>query len=198
MHKIIKKLLIISSFIFIVFTLTSCIGIGPNGIKLPKKKQIYKSLNDYLEITVPKIDEVLYYYYYYYYYEGDHLPAFDSTSCYDLQAVVTLDEVPTDIDNMLGNEKMMMKYSSERFDDCERKGKFGKYVYFLGILTGIGQEYRTILENSSNFYWTFYYEKHHSNGDTIFFMGVYLPDYNYLYLYENEYLAKYFQFVEQN
>ena len=193
MHKIIKKLLIISSFIFIVFTLTSCIGIGPNGIKLPKKKQIYKSLNDYLEITVPKIDEVLYYYY-----EGDHLPAFDSTSCYDLQAVVTLDEVPTDIDNMLGNEKMMMKYSSERFDDCERKGKFGKYVYFLGILTGIGQEYRTILENSSNFYWTFYYEKHHSNGDTIFFMGVYLPDYNYLYLYENEYLAKYCQNVEYN
>ena len=198
MHKIIKKLLIISSFIFIVYTLTSCIGIGPNGIKLPKKKQIYKSLNDYLEITVPKIDEVLYYYYYYYYYEGDHLPAFDSTSCYDLQAVVTLDEVPTDIDNMLGNEKMMMKYSSERFDDCERKGKFGKYVYFLGILTGIGQEYRTILENSSNFYWTFYYEKHHSNGDTVFFMGVYLPDYNYLYLYENEYLAKYCQNVEYN
>ena len=193
MHKIIKKLLIISSFIFIVFTLTSCIGIGPNGIILPKKKRIYKSLNDYLEITVPKIDEVLYYYY-----EGDHLPAFDSTSCYALRAVITLDEVPTDIDNMLGNEKMMMKYSSERFDDCERKGKFGKYVYFLGILTGIGQEYRTILENSSNFYWTFYYEKHHSNGDTIFFMGVYLPDYNYLYLYENEYPAKNCQNVEYN
>ena len=196
MHKIIKKLLIISSFIFIVFTLTSCIGIGPNGIKLPKKKQIYKSLNDYLEITVPKIDEVLYYYYYYY--EGDHLPAFDSTSCYDLQAVVTLDEVPTDIDNMLGNEKMMMKYSSERFDDCERKGKFGKYVYFLDIISGIKEEYEEVLYNSSNFYWTFYYEKHHSNGDTIFFMGVYLPDYNYLYLYENEYLAKYCQNVEYN
>ena len=193
MHKIIKKLLIISSFIFIVFTLTSCIGIGPNGIKLPKKKQIYKSLNDYLEITVPKIDEVLYYYY-----EGDHLPAFDSTSCYDLQAVVTLDEVPTDIDNMLGNEKMMMKYSSERFDDCERKGKFGKYVYFLDIISGIKEEYEEVLYNSSNFYWTFYYEKHHSNGDTIFFMGVYLPDYNYLYLYENEYLAKYCQNVEYN
>ena len=193
MHKIIKKLLIISSFIFIVFTLTSCIGIGPNGIKLPKKKQIYKSLNDYLEITVPKIDEVLYYYY-----EGDHLPAFDSTSCYDLQAVVTLDEVPTDIDNMLGNEKMMMKYSSERFDDCERKGKFGKYVYFLDIISCIKEEYEEVLYNSSNFYWTFYYEKHHSNGDTIFFMGVYLPDYNYLYLYENEYLAKYCQNVEYN
>ena len=191
--KLIKKICCLSSFIFIVFTLTSCIGIGPNGIILPKKKRIYKSLNDYLEITVPKIDEVLYYYY-----EGDHLPAFDSTSCYALRAVITLDEVPTDIDNMLGNEKMMMKYSSERFDDCERKGKFGKYVYFLGILTGIGQEYRTILENSSNFYWTFYYEKHHSNGDTIFFMGVYLPDYNYLYLYENEYLAKYCQNVEYN
>ena len=176
-----------------VFTLTSCIRIGPNGIILPKKKRIYKSLNDYLEITVPKIDEVLYYYY-----EGDHLPAFDSTSCYALRAVITLDEVPTDIDNMLGNEKMMMKYSSERFDDCERKGKFGKYVYFLGILTGIGQEYRTILENSSNFYWTFYYEKHHSNGDTIFFMGVYLPDYNYLYLYEYEYPAKNCQNVEYN
>ena len=191
--KLIKKICCLSSFIFIVFALTSCIGIGPNGIILPKKKRIYKSLNDYLEITVPKIDEVLYYYY-----EGDHLPAFDSTSCYALRAVITLDEVPTDIDNMLGNEKMMMKYSSERFDDCERKGKFGKYVYFLGILTGIGQEYRTILENSSNFYWTFYYEKHHSNGDTIFFMGVYLPDYNYLYLYENEYLAKYCQNVEYN
>ena len=191
--KLIKKICCLSSFIFIVFTLTSCIGIGPNGIILPKKKRIYKSLNDYLEITVPKIDEVLYYYY-----EGDHLPAFDSTSCYALRAVITLDEVPTDIDNMLGNEKMMMKYSSERFDDCERKGKFGKYVYFLGILTGIGQEYRTILENSSNFYWTFYYEKHHSNGDTIFFMGVYLPDYNYLYLFEREYHPQDFQFVEQN
>ena len=191
--KLIKKICCLSSFIFIVFTLTSCIGIGPNGIILPKKKRIYKSLNDYLEITVPKIDEVLYYYY-----EGDHLPAFDSTSCYALRAVITLDEVPTDIDNMLGNEKMMMKYSSERFDDCERKGKFGKYVYFLGILTGIGQEYRTILENSSNFYWTFYYEKHHSNGDTIFFMGVYLPDYNYLYLFEREYHPRDFQFVEQN
>ena len=193
MHKIIKKLLIISSFIFIVFTLTSCIGIGPNGIKLPKKKQIYKSLNDYLEITVPKIDEVLYYYY-----EGDHLPAFDSTSCYDLQAVVTLDEVPTDIDNMLGNEKMMMKYSSELFVDCKTRGYFGKYVYFLGILSGVKEEYKEVLYNSSNFYWTFYYEKHHSNGDTIFFMGVYLPDYNYLYLYENEYLAKYCQNVEYN
>ena len=197
MHKIIKKLLIISSFIFIVFTLTSCIGIGPNGIKLPKKKQIYKSLNDYLEITVPKIDEVLYYYYYYYY-EGDHLPAFDSTSCYDLQAVVTLDEVPTDIDNMLGNEKMMMKYSSELFVDCKTRGYFGKYVYFLGILSGVKEEYKEVLYNSSNFYWTFYYEKHHSNGDTVFFMGVYLPDYNYLYLYENEYLAKYCQNVEYN
>ena len=195
MHKIIKKLLIISSFIFIVFTLTSCIGIGPNGIKLPKKKQIYKSLNDYLEITVPKIDEVLYYYYYY---EADHLPAFDSTSCYDLQAVVTLDEVPTDIDNMLGNEKMMMKYSSELFVDCKTRGYFGKYVYFLGILSGVKEEYKEVLYNSSNFYWTFYYEKHHSNGDTIFFMGVYLPDYNYLYLYENEYLAKYCQNVEYN
>ena len=191
--KLIKKICCLSSFIFIVFTLTSCIGIGPNGIILPKKKRIYKTFSETIGITVPKIDEVLYYYY-----GGDHLPPIDSTSCYALRTVITLDEVPTDIDNMLGNEKMMMKYSSERFDDCERKGKFGKYVYFLGILTGIGQEYRTILENSSNFYWTFYYEKHHSNGDTIFFMGVYLPDYNYLYLYENEYLAKYCQNVEYN
>ena len=193
MHRIIKKILFISSFIFIVFALTSCIGVGPNGIILPKKKRIYKTFSETIGITVPKIDEVLDYYY-----GGDHLPPIDSTSCYALRTVITLDEVPTDIDNMLGNEKMMMKYSSERFDDCERKGKFGKYVYFLGILTGIGQEYRTILENSSNFYWTFYYEKHHSNGDTIFFMGVYLPDYNYLYLYENEYLAKYCQNVEYN
>ena len=30
--KLIKKLLFISSFIFIVFALTLCIGIGPNGI----------------------------------------------------------------------------------------------------------------------------------------------------------------------
>ena len=191
--KLIKKICCLSSFIFIVFTLTSCIGIGPNGIILPKKKRIYKSLNDYLEITVPKIDEVLYYYY-----EGDHLPAFDSTSCYALRAVITLDEVPTDIDNMLGNEKMVMKYSSERFDDCERKGKFGKYVYFLDIISCIKEEYEEVLYNSSNFYWTFYYEKHHSNGDTIFFMGVYLPDYNYLYLCESEYHPRDFQFVEQN
>ena len=191
--KLIKKLLFISSFIFIVFTLTSCIGIGPNGIILPKKKRIYKSLNDYLEITVPKIDEVLDYYY-----EGDHLPAFDPTSCYTLRTVITLDEVPTDIDNMLGNEKMVMKYSSERFVDCKTRGYFGKYVYFLGILSGVKEEYKEVLYNSSNFYWTFYYEKHHSNGDTIFFMGVYLPDYNYLYLYENEYLAKYCQNVEYN
>ena len=193
MHKIIKKLFFLSSFIFIVFTLTSCIGIGPNEIILPKKKQIYKSLNDYLEITVPKIDEVLDYYY-----EGDHLPAFNPTSCYTLRTVITLDEVPTDIDNMLGNEKMMMKYSSERFDDCERKGKFGKYVYFLDIISGIKEEYEEVLYNSSNFYWTFYYEKHHSNGDTIFFMGVYLLDYNYLYLFEREYHPRDFQFVEQN
>ena len=191
--KLIKKLLFISSFIFIVFALTSCIGVGPNGIILPKKKRIYKSLNDYLEITVPKIDEVLYYYY-----EGDHLPAFNPTSCYTLRTVITLDEVPTDIDNMFGNEKMMMKYSSERFDDCERKGKFGKYVYFLNIISGIKEEYEEVLYNSSNFYWTFYYEKHHSNGDTIFFMGVYLPDYNYLYLFEREYHPRDFQFVEQN
>ena len=193
MHKIIKKLLIISSFIFIVFTLTSCIGIGPNGIKLAKKKQIYKSLNDYLEITVPKIDEVLYYYY-----EGDHLPAFDSTSCYDLQAVVTLDEVPTDIVNMLGNEKMVMKKSSERFEDCERRGDFGKYVLRTGIPYDMKDEYEEILENSCNYYWTFYYEKHHTNGDTIFFMGIYLPDYNYLYLFEDEFAALYCQNVEYN
>ena len=191
--KLIKKIYCLSSFIFIVFTLTSCIGIGPNGIILPKKKRIYKSLNDYLEITVPKIDEVLYYYY-----EGDHLPAFDSTSCYALRAVITLDEVPTDIDNMLGNEKMIMKYSSELFTNCRRRGDFGKYVYFLGILSGVKEEYKEVLYNSSNFYWTFYYEKHHSNGDTIFFMGVYLPDYNYLYLCESEYHPRDFQFVEQN
>ena len=191
--KLIKKICCLSSFIFIVFTLTLCIGIGPNEIILPKKKQIYKSLNDYLEITVPKIDEVLDYYY-----EGDHLPAFNPTSCYTLRTVITLDEVPTDIDNMLGNEKMMMKYSSERFDYCERKGKFGKYVYFLDIISGIKEEYEEVLYNSSNFYWTFYYEKHHSNGDTIFFMGVYLPDYNYLYLFEREYHPRDFQFVEQN
>ena len=59
-------------------------------------------------------------------------------------------------------------------------------------------EYEEILENSCNYYWTFYYEKHHSNGDTIFFMGVYLPDYNYLYLFEREYHPQDFQFVEQN
>ena len=193
MHKIIKKLLFISSFIFIVFALTSCIGVGPNGIILPKKKRIYKTFSETIGITVPKIDEVLDYYY-----GGDHLPPIDSTSCYALRTVITLDEVPTDIDNMLGNEKMMMKYSSERFDDCERKGKFGKYVYFLDIISGIKEEYEEVLYNSSNFYWTFYYEKHHSNGDTVFFMGVYLPDYNYLYLYENEYLAKYCQNVEYN
>ena len=191
--KLIKKICCLSSFIFIVFALTSCIGIGPNGIILPKKKRIYKSLNDYLEITVPKIDEVLYYYY-----EGDHLPAFDSTSCYALRAVITLDEVPTDIDNMLGNEKMIMKYSSELFTNCRRRGDFGKYVNYTDILSGMKEDYKTILENSSNFYWTFYYEKHHSNGDTIFFMGVYLPDYNYLYLCESEYHPRDFQFVEQN
>ena len=193
MHRIIKKLLFLSSFIFIVFTLTSCIGIGPNGIILPKKKRIYKTFSETIGITVPKIDEVLYYYY-----GGDHLPPIDSTSCYALRTVITLDEVPTDIDNMLGNEKMMMKYSSERFDDCERKGKFGKYVYFLDIISGIKEEYEEVLYNSSNFYWTFYYEKHHSNGDTIFFMGIYLPDYNYLYLYEYEYPAKNCQNVEYN
>ena len=193
MHRIIKKLLFLSSFIFIVFTLTSCIGIGPNGIILPKKKRIYKTFSETIGITVPKIDEVLCYYY-----GGDHLPPFDSTSCYALRTVITLDEVPTDIDNMLGNEKMMMKYSSERFDDCERKGKFGKYVYFLDIISGIKEEYEEVLYNSSNFYWTFYYEKHHSNGDTIFFMSVYLPDYNYLYLFERECHPRDFQFVEQN
>ena len=193
MHKIIKKLFFLSSFIFIVFTLTSCIGIGPNGIILPKKKRIYKTFSETIGITVPKIDEVLDYYY-----GGDHLPPIDSTSCYALRTVITLDEVPTDIDNMLGNEKMMMKYSSERFDDCERKGKFGKYVYFLDIISGIKEEYEEVLYNSSNFYWTFYYEKHHSNGDTIFFMGIYLPDYNYLYLYEYEYPAKNCQNVEYN
>ena len=191
--KLIKKICCLSSFIFIVFTLTSCIGIGPNGIILPKKKRIYKSLNDYLEITVPKIDEVLDYYY-----EGDHLLAFDSTSCYALLTVITLDEVPTDIDNMLGNEKMIMKYSSELFTNCRRRGDFGKYVNYTDILSGMKEDYKTILENSSNFYWTFYYEKHHSNGDTIFFMGVYLPDYNYLYLFEREYHPRDFQFVEQN
>ena len=191
--KLIKKLLFISSFIFIVFTLTSCIGIGPNEIILPKKKRIYKTFSETIGITVPKIDEVLDYYC-----GGDHLPPFDSTSCDPLRAIVILDKTPADIVNMLGNEKMVMKKSSERFEDCTRRGDFGKYVYFLGILTGIGQEYRTILENSSNFYWTFYYEKHHSNGDTIFFMGVYLPDYNYLYLCESEYHPRDFQFVEQN
>ena len=193
MHRIIKKLFFISSFIFIVFTLTSCIGIGPNGIILPKKKRIYKTFSETIGITVPKIDEVLDYYY-----GGDHLPPIDSTSCYALRTVITLDEVPTDIDNMLGNEKMIMKYSSELFTNCRRRGDFGKYVNYTDILSGMKEDYKTILENSSNFYWTFYYEKHHSNGYTIFFMGVYLPDYNYLYLYENEYLAKYCQNVEYN
>ena len=116
--KLIKKLFI-SSFIFIVFTLTSCIGIGPNGIILPKKKRIYKTFSETIGITVPKIDEVLYYYY-----GGDHLPPIDSTSCYALRTVITLDEVPTDIVNMLGNEKMVMKKSSERFEDCTRRGDF--------------------------------------------------------------------------
>ena len=191
--KLIKKLLFISSFIFIVFTLTSCIGIGPNGIKLPKKKRIYKTFSETIGITVPKIDEVLDYYY-----GGDHLPPIDSTSCYALRTVITLDEVPTDIVNMLGNEKMVMKKSSERFEDCTRRGDFGKYVSRTGIPYYMKDEYKEILKNSSNFYWTFYYEKHHSNGDTIFFMGVYLPDYNYLYLFEREYHPRDFQFVEQN
>ena len=193
MHRIIKKLLFLSSFIFIVFTLTSCIGIGPNGIILPKKKRIYKTFSETIGITVPKIDEVLYYYY-----GGDHLPPIDSTSCYALRTVITLDEVPTDIDNMLGNEKMVMKKSSERFEDCTRRGDFGKYVSRTGIPYYMKDEYKEILKNSSNFYWTFYYEKHHSNGDTIFFMSVYLPDYNYLYLFERECHPRDFQFVEQN
>ena len=191
--KLIKKICCLSSFIFIVFTLTSCIGIGPNGIILPKKKRIYKTFSETIGITVPKIDEVLDYYY-----GGDHLPPIDSTSCYALRTVITLDEVPTDIDNMLGNEKMIMKYSSELFTNCRRRGDFGKYVNYTDILSGMKEDYEEVLYNSSNFYWTFYYEKHHSNGDTVFFMGVYLPDYNYLYLYENEYLAKYCQNVEYN
>ena len=193
MHRIIKKLFFISSFIFIVFTLTSCIGIGPNGIILPKKKRIYKTFSETIGITVPKIDEVLYYYY-----GGDHLPPIDSTSCYALRTVITLDEVPTDIVNMLGNEKMVMKKSSERFEDCERRGDFGKYVLRTGIPYDMRDEYEEILENSCNYYWTFYYEKHHTNGDTIFFIGIYLPDYNYLYLYEYEYPAKNCQNVEYN
>ena len=191
--KLIKKICCLSSFIFIVFTLTSCIGIGPNEIILPKKKRIYKTFSETIGITIPKIDEVLDYYY-----GGDHLPPIDSTSCYALRTVITLDEVPTDIDNMLGNEKMIMKYSSELFTNCRRRGDFGKYVNYTDILSGMKEDYKTILENSSNFYWTFYYEKHHSNGDTIFFMGVYLPDYNYLYLCESEYHPRDFQFVEQN
>ena len=195
MHRIIKKILFISSFIFIVFTLTSCIGIGPNGIILPKKKRIYKTFSETIGITVPKIDEVLDYYYYY---GGDHLPPFDSTSCDPLRAIVILDKTPADIGNMLGNEKMVMKKSSERFEDCTRRGDFGKYVSRTGIPYYMKDEYKEILKNSSNFYWTFYYEKHHSNGDTIFFMGVYLPDYNYLYLFEREYHPRDFQFVEQN
>ena len=193
MHRIIKKLFFISSFIFIVFTLTSCIGIGPNGIILPKKKRIYKTFSETIGITVPKIDEVLDYYY-----GGDHLPPFDSTSCDPLRAIVILDKTPTDIVNMLGNEKMVMKKSSERFEDCTRRGDFGKYVSRTGIPYYMKDEYKEILKNSSNFYWTFYYEKHHSNGDTIFFMGIYLPDYNYLYLFEREYHPRDFQFVEQN
>ena len=193
MHKIIKKLFFLSSFIFIVFTLTSCIGIGPNGIILPKKKRIYKTFSETIGITVPKIDEVLYYYY-----GGDHLPPIDSTSCYALRTVITLDEVPTDIVNMLGNEKMVMKYSNELFTNCRRRGDFGKYVNYTDILAGMKEEYKEVLYNSSNFYWTFYYEKHHSNGDTIFFMGIYLPDYNYLYLYEYQYPAKNCQNVEYN
>ena len=195
MHKIIKKLLFISSFIFMVFTLTSCIRIGPNGIILPKKKRIYKTFSETIGITVPKIDEVLDYYYYY---GGDHLPPFDSTSCDPLRAIVILDKTPTDIVNMLGNEKMVMKKSSERFEDCTRRGDFGKYVSRTGIPYYMKDEYKEILKNSSNFYWTFYYEKHHSNVDTIFFMGIYLPDYNYLYLYEYEYPAKNCQNVEYN
>ena len=191
--KLIKKICCLSSFIFIVFTLTLCIGIGPNEIILPKKKQIYKSLNDYLEITVPKIDEVLDYYY-----GGDHLPPFDSTSCDPLRAIVILDKTPADIVNMLGNEKMVMKKSSERFEDCTRRGDFGKYVSRAGIPYYMKDEYKEILKKSCNYYWTFYYEKHHSNGDTIFFMGIYLPDYNYLYLYEYEYPAKNCQNVEYN
>ena len=191
--KLIKKICCLSSFIFIVFALTSCIGIGPNGIILPKKKRIYKTFSETIGITVPKIDEVLDYYY-----GGDHLPPIDSTSCYALRTVITLDEVPTDIVNMLGNEKMVMKKSSERFEDCERRGDFGKYVLRTGIPYDMRDEYEEILENSCNYYWTFYYEKHHSNGDTIFFMGIYLPDYNYLYLYEYEYPAKNCQNVEYN
>ena len=160
---------------------------------LPKKKRIYKTFSETIGITVPKIDEVLYYYY-----GGDHLPPIDSTSCYALRTVITLDEVPTDIVNMLGNEKMVMKKSSERFEDCTRRGDFGKYVSRTGIPYYMKDEYKEILKNSSNFYWTFYYEKHHSNVDTIFFMGIYLPDYNYLYLYEYEYPAKNCQNVEYN
>jgi len=114
-----------------VFTLTSCIGIGPNGIILPKKKRIYKTFSETIGITVPK-------------------------------------------------------------------GDFGKYVLRTGIPYDMRDEYEEILENSCNYYWTFYYEKHHTNGDTIFFMGIYLPDYNYLYLFEDEFAALYCQNVEYN
>ena len=73
--KLIKKICCLSSFIFIILALTSCIGIGPNGIILPKKKRIYKTFSETIGITVPKIDEVLYYYY-----GGDDLPPIDSKS----------------------------------------------------------------------------------------------------------------------
>ena len=113
---------------------------------LPKKKRIYKTFSETIGITVSKIDEVLDYYY-----GGDHLPPFDSTSCDPLRAIVILDKTPTDIVNMLGNEKMVMKKSSERFEDCTRRGDFGKHVSRTGIPYYMKDEYKEILKNSSNF-----------------------------------------------
>ena len=146
---------------------------------LPKKKRIYKTFSETIGITVSKIDEVLDYYY-----GGDHLPPFDSTSCDPLRAIVILDKTPTDIVNMLGNEKMVMKKSSERFEDCTRRGDFGKHVSRTGIPYYMKDEYKEILKNSSNFYWTFYYEKHHSNGDTIF-LWEYICRIIIIYIYMN-------------
>lgn len=78
---------------------------------------------------------------------------------------------------------MIMKYSSELFTNCRRRGDFGKYVNYTDILSGMKEDYKTILENSSNFYWTFYYEKHHSNGDTIFLWAyTYLIIIIYIYM----------------
>lgn len=165
---------------------TSCMKGNYNTIK--NKKRIYEKFEEFANISIPKIKKVNYFK------EVQPFFHYDGPPHYSISAMIELDETPEDLYNIFSDEKMSFSYSYEKPVLEKLKDKaFGEKInefYFRDFNINDDKKYGDLIRNSSRVYWLNYWVSHyHGSRDMTFAMQIiafYLPVYNYLYLYSDE------------